>query len=131
MSDQIIQTVADLPEPRFPKLNPRTTKVSYDAKGDILILLFETGKLATSVDQGEFWLRMDPITGNVHGVEIENFEAAFLKRHPNLAVGWDENKRTLRRRRSRPSNEPLIQAILDSLGRSGLEPAGQGSRTPQ
>lgn len=123
MADHMIHSIADLPAPLFPKLDLKRTKISYDAEGDILILLFETGKLATSVDQGEFWLRMDPITGDVYGIEIENFEAAFLNGHPDLVAAWNESKHDLQRPQAGSAREPFIRRILTSLEPLALPPS--------
>jgi len=57
---------------------------------------------------------MDPLTGDVYGVEIENFKTAFLKRHPDLVPVWKRARPALLRR-SRGAETPLIQQILSTL----------------
>jgi hypothetical protein len=53
-------------------------------------------KPAISVDlDGEIWLRMHPVTGEVYGFEIEDFERVFLAAHPDVASAWREVKPSL------------------------------------
>ena len=114
MAERMIEPVADLPAPCYTTPDSETARLTYDTEGDILILLFERGKVATSVDMGEFWLRMDPATGDVYGVEIENFERAFLKRHQELIATWNQAKPFLSHS-SVDTKRPLTQQILSTL----------------
>jgi hypothetical protein len=92
--------------------------VSYDRKHDILLMIRRSmsHKPAVSVDvNGEFWLRMDPESGEVFGVEIEDFEGHFLKEHPKLGVSWPEVRRLLRKQAGAP--EPsTVRPIAREVG---------------
>jgi hypothetical protein len=41
---------------------------------------------------GHLWLRFDPETHEVVGVEIEDFEKVFLVKFPELRAGWERDK---------------------------------------
>jgi len=56
-------------------------------------LFFGKPRPAVSIDcDGEFWIRVDPSTGEIVGLEIEDFESVFLKKHPELQRTWQEAK---------------------------------------
>ena len=61
-----------------------------DEEGDSLMVLFVDNRPATSQDvKGELWIRYDSHTGEVIGIEIDDFEQLFLAEfHPELAYGW-------------------------------------------
>jgi uncharacterized protein YuzE len=68
-------------------------KMSYDKRRDILFLHSQPKRPAVSVDVGgRFWLRLDPSTGEMVGVEIEDFERVYLVKYPELRLGWDSVK---------------------------------------
>lgn len=101
----------DLPEAQMDRFESETDFViAYDEEHDILSLLrASVAKLpAVSLDvNGEFWLRMDPDTGEVFGVEIEDFEAYFVKQHPEVAQSWDEVHLQMRGKLSTPEPSPV------------------------
>ncbi|GEM_PF-4933317 len=69
-------------------------KMSYDKRRDILFLYSLPKRPAVSVDVGgHLWLRVDPSTGEMVGVEIEDYESVFLVKYPELKVGWASAKR--------------------------------------
>ena len=56
-----------------------------------LMLLFVDNRYGLSIEadeEGDIRLRYDPETGDVHGMEIDDFENHFLKKRPELAAGW-------------------------------------------
>ena len=58
-------------------------QVHYNKKTDTLLMQRETDIPAISVDcDGDYWLRVNPKTGEIVGVEIEGFKKVFLKKHP-------------------------------------------------
>ena len=62
--------------------NLRDYESIYDKKGDILLIQTSEQRPLVSVDcGGEFWMRVDPDTGEIFGVEIEAFKKVFLKKH--------------------------------------------------
>ena len=86
--------------PYVPSLKwPEIHKVAYWYTGvsddglevDTLLLLFVNNTCGTSIDADadcDMLIRFDGETGEVHGLEIEDFEDHFLKKHPELADGW-------------------------------------------
>ncbi len=57
----------------------------YNEDTDILIIQSNENRPAISVDcNGEYWMRVDPETGEILGVEIEAFKKVFLKRHKDM-----------------------------------------------
>ncbi len=78
------------PAPRMPALNLAAVRVSYDAEGDTLQLKFSPPRPALTIDwQGGLSLRVNPETGDVYGVEIEDFSTHYLRLHPDVAAKWD------------------------------------------
>lgn len=62
----------------------------YDKDRDVLSLYKEPKRPAVSLDiGGHFWVRFDPTSGEVVGLEFEDFERVFLVRYPELRVGWE------------------------------------------
>ena len=58
---------------------------------DSLLMLFVDNTSGTTIDadeDGDFLLRYDSQTGDVHGIAIEDFEHYFLKKHPEFSDGW-------------------------------------------
>lgn len=59
--------------------------VDYNEETDILYLQSKDERPAVSVDcDGEFWCRVDPKTGEILGIEIEDFQSVYLKKHPEI-----------------------------------------------
>lgn len=92
----------------------------YRNREDILFLRPEQPRPAVSFDwNGEVWLRVDPATGEFVGLEIENFESVFLKKHPELALTWRDAKplcvRRATRRRDGDVCESFVRVILQFL----------------
>lgn len=65
----------------------------YHDHEDVLFLRPSTPRPAASFDvEGEVWIRFDPETGEIVGLEIDDFEAIFLRKHHELAQAWAEVK---------------------------------------
>lgn len=76
--------------------NLETFAMKYDAKRDVLFLRPSTPRPATSIDcDGQLWLRVDVHTGEIVGLEIEDFESVFLKQHPEVAQAWTVCRRRI------------------------------------
>lgn len=59
--------------------------VHYDEKADILLIQSKERRPSVSVDcDGEYWVRVDPQTGEILGLEIEDFKRVFLKKHREI-----------------------------------------------
>ncbi|AQU02572.1 hypothetical protein [Dehalococcoides mccartyi] len=62
------------------KKNKDLFNVTYDKENDILLLQVDRDEDTISVDcEGIFWLRVNPQTGEILGVEIEGYRKVFLK----------------------------------------------------
>jgi hypothetical protein len=62
---------------------------SYHEHEDTLFIRTPVPRPAVSVDwDGELWLRVDPSSGEIVGIEIEDFESVFLKKYPQLIQAW-------------------------------------------
>ncbi len=69
--------------------NVKDFGLRYQEKEDTLFIRPDKPRPAVSFDwNGEFWLRFDPKTGEIVGIEINDFESVFLKKHPELAQLW-------------------------------------------
>ena len=69
---------------------------SYDKRRDILFVHATPKRPAVSLEVGgHLWLRFDPETHEVVGVEIEDFEKVFLVKYPELRAGWEQDKPSL------------------------------------
>ncbi len=56
-------------------------EIIYNKEADSLMILWAENRPAVSKDvDGEFWLRVDPKTNEIIGIEIEDFKS-FIKRH--------------------------------------------------
>lgn len=110
MADLAREPVADLPMPRFEEFDPGKFRMVYDKRHDTLFIRGPVPRPATSVDlDGEIWLRMDPLTGEILGFEIEDFVQVFLAKHPDIANAWREAHG---RRRGAPRQEESLVAII-------------------
>lgn len=66
---------------------------SYDKQRDTLFVYKAPKSGAVSFDVGgHLWIRFNPNTGDVIGVEIEDFEQVFLIRYPELRLSWEQLK---------------------------------------
>lgn len=85
----------------------------YHDDEDVLFLRPDTPRPATSFDlEGEVWIRFDPETGEIVGLEIEDFESIFLKKHPELAEGWAEAKPLCHRRTIKSGTSMTWESFL-------------------
>lgn len=85
----------------------------YDKHEDTLFCRPDKPRPATSVDwNGEIWIRVDPENGEIVGLEIDEFEAVFLKKHPELIMVWEEIKPLCRKKKAKKSEEPIWESFL-------------------
>ena len=112
MANLAREPMADLPKPRFEDFDPSNFRMVYDKRHDTLFIRGAVPRPATSVDlDGEIWLRMDPLTGEILGFEIEDFVRVFLARHPDIANAWREAHG--RHRPTRRQEESLVAIIIN------------------
>lgn len=112
--------------PRREDLDPRRIVVSYDDVSDTLMLhLFGRGRPAVSIETGNgFFLRVDPGTHHVVGVQVEAFLSRAIVENPDLlevaeAAGIPEQK--IQQVRGRISPESMKAAAARTLLR-GFQP---------
>ena len=83
---------AEIPPLRWPEIQ----RVQFSYTGNIdgleidsLLVLFQENRPASSLDvDGELWVRYDPESGEVIGIEIDDFERFFLGKYPVLGHEW-------------------------------------------
>ena len=97
-----------------------------DDEADSLLVLFTENRPATSQDvKGELWIRYDSCTGDIIGIEIDDFEQLFLSEfHPELARGWKALKPDGKGGRHR--SEWLVGADAITYARALRDVAQQG-----
>lgn len=109
-------------------ISPDEFAYSFDKQRDILFMHLLPKRPAVSLDvSGMLWVRFDPSSGEVVGLEIEDFEHVFLERHPELALAWPQIKPRIIKlpKRDGPDLEGYIRMLL-SLVKELL-----GSNPPQ
>lgn len=91
--DSIIDRI-HCPEIRYKTLeNLKSYKPLYRKDIDAFYLRSEPNRPATSYDiNGILWLRIDIETGDIVGIQIDDFESVFLKKFPEVAKAWKEAK---------------------------------------
>jgi hypothetical protein len=84
----------DYPDIRLNQLSKMTNiECAYYRKEDTLYIRSGAPRPAVSLDlDGEIWLRFDPDTGDIVGLEIDDFESIFLKKHPEISKAWQQAK---------------------------------------
>ena len=93
---------------------------SFDDKQDTLFIRSGEPRPAVSFDlDGEIWLRVDPTSGDIVGLEIDDFESIFLKKHPELSKAWKQAKPYCHKkkpsRHTETERESFISIILNFL----------------
>jgi hypothetical protein len=89
--------------------------MSYDKQRDILFAYLVPKQPAVSFDVGgHFASRFNPETGDVVGIEFEDFPKVFLFKCPELRPEWDNIKSTITKR-SRKYNhaDEYLQFLLE------------------
>lgn len=94
--------------------------VVYHKDEDTLFIRSGNPRPAISFDlDGEIWVRIDPDTSNIVGLEIDDFESIFLKKHPELLNVWRQVKSYCLPKKTRKRNgsdwESFIRILLDFL----------------
>lgn len=96
--------------------NIKSFVIVYDEEADTLYARPEQPCPATSIDwDGQMWIRVDPENGEIVGLEIDDFEAFFIKKYPEVAQAWSEAKPLYHRKASRykdDSWQSFVQIIL-------------------
>lgn len=88
----------------------------YHPDEDALFIRSVNPRPAVSYDwEGEVWIRFDPTTKEVFGIEIENFESVFIKKHPEIAKIWKDAKPICSQRKTRTVNEDICEVFIRIL----------------
>ena len=88
----------------------------YHSDEDILFIRPKNSSPAVSYDlEGELWLRFDPSTKEVLGIEIENFQSVFLKKHPEIAKIWKDAKPFCINKKTRTADEDICESFIRIL----------------
>lgn len=103
---------ADIIKIEYPRIEFKTLKdikdfaLIYHKREDTLFIRPSDKPCpATSIDwNGELWIRVDMETGRIVGLEINDFESIFLKKHPELSKAWEIVKPSCCRGRFRSRN---------------------------
>ncbi len=86
----------------------------YHDDEDTLFLRPEKALPGTSIDwNGEIWIRVNIKTGEIVGLEIDEFESIFLKRYPELEKAWREIKPLSKKRQVTGSTGPAALILLN------------------
>ena len=109
--------------------------LTYHEDEDTLFIRPDVPRPATSFDwNGEIWIRVDPTTGEVLGLEIDDFEAVFLKRYPEISVAWESVKPTCHRKLPRKNQDTawdsFTKIVLNFLLKFFSENSYQSSFSP-
>jgi hypothetical protein len=85
---------------------------TYHKREDVFFIMPRKPQPATSVDwNGELWIRVNPETGEVLGLEIEDFESIFLKKHPEVSRVWGEFK-PICMKDTKKRQESILQSFM-------------------
>jgi len=86
---------------------------TYHQDYDAFYLQYEKPRPATSYDiNGLVWLRVDVETGEVVGLQIDDFESIFLKKYPEIAEAWQEVKPLCIRPKLKKSSQEARDSFL-------------------
>lgn len=110
-------TVEDCP--RFDEKtieNLKSTIAVYNSDEDTFFIRPEISRPAVSYDlNGELWIRFVPETKEIIGLEIENFESVFLKKHPEIAKVWKTAKPHCSHKKTRIADDEICTSFLRIL----------------
>lgn len=92
----------------------------YHGSEDTLFIRPDNPQPATSFDwNGEIWLRIDPQTEEIVGLEIDNFETVFLLKYPELIPVWKSVKpsclRKIKRKDTSNAWDSFMLIVLEFL----------------
>jgi len=88
----------------------------YHAEEDVLFIRSSNPRPSVSYDwEGELWIRFDPHTKEVVGIEIENFESVFIKKHPEVTKIWKEVKPFCKDKKDRVEIDDICVSFIRIL----------------
>ena len=96
--------------------NLHAVKAIYHEDEDTFFLRPDIAKSATSFDwNGEIWLRYDLGTGEIVGLEIENFEQIFCKKYPEVGKVWKDIRPYCIHKQTRNRDDEACQSFIRIL----------------
>ena len=96
--------------------NLKSTTAVYNSDEDTFFIRPEIPRPAVSYDfGGELWIRYDPTTKEIIGIEIENFESIFLKKYPEVAKVWKTAKPHCNYKRTRVIDDEICESFIQIL----------------
>ncbi|HEY93817.1 MAG TPA: hypothetical protein G4O15_02610 [Dehalococcoidia bacterium] len=88
----------------------------YNADEDVLCIKPKESVPAVSYDWGgEIWIRFEPESKEVVGIEIENFESVFIKKHPEVAKVWKAAKPFCNQKKTRVKEDSICESFIKIL----------------
>ncbi len=97
MDETIIEVAPKMTRKTLDALKKMTLR--YNSDEDVLYLKDDNNVPAVSYDwNGEIWVRFEPVSRKVIGLEIEDFESAFIRKHPKFAKTWKTVKLSFNRK---------------------------------
>jgi hypothetical protein len=88
----------------------------YNPDEDVLFIKPKESIPAVSYDWGgEIWIRFKPESKEVIGLEIENFETVFIKKHPEVAGVWKAAKPFCNQKKTRVKKDSICQSFKKIL----------------
>jgi hypothetical protein len=98
------------------KKNMQSFTPLYLQDVDTLILQLEEPVPAISVDcNGDLYLRINPETMEIVGIEIEDFEDYFIVKYPAFAPIWKDVKGMIKKHRLEHENLTAFLTIIQEL----------------
>jgi hypothetical protein len=98
------------------RINMPTFVPIYLESVDTLVFRPEKPTAAISIDcEGELYLRVNPQTREIVGIEIEDFEQYFVIKHPEFAQIWKQTKGIIRRQRLQNESLTTFLTIVQEL----------------
>ena len=96
--------------------NLKSTAIVYNSDDDTFFIRPKNPRPAVSYDLGgELWIRYNPTTKEIIGIEIENFESVFLKKHPEVAKVWEIAKPHCNYKRTKVVDDEICESFLRIL----------------
>lgn len=88
----------------------------YNPDEDVLYLKDDGNIPAVSHDwNGEIWIRFEPVSRKIIGLEIEDFESVFVRKHPEVAKAWKTVKLSLNRKGTATDENDVCRSFITLL----------------
>jgi uncharacterized protein YuzE len=111
----VLAPAGHLPKARVEGLDPEQPwRVDYDGARDVVALRCSAARAAVAAEVDDAWLRIDPASGDIMGVEIESFTGGYLAARPDVGGPWEAF-----RDRHTPEGDRrvFLESLIESLQR--------------